>query len=162
MTRQADHTPSAFGRVGAPPASTTVVSLGEAQCWAYLRTRDLGRLGVVLDDQPLVFPVNYAVNRSSLVFRTASGTMLERALGTRACFEIDHHDAGSREGWSVMAIGTLDEVGDDGDAHSQTLRGLHVQPLAPGERPHWVELRVIRVSGREFTAGWFVPGNWLG
>jgi uncharacterized protein len=162
MANQVERDVGVFGRVGASPVSTSVQAMGEAACWAHLRSQDLGRLGVTLDGQPLVFPVNYAVNKQEIVFRTAPGTMLQRALGTRACFEIDHHDSGSREGWSVMAIGTLEDVTDSTDAHSQSLRGLPVRPLAPGPRPHWVVLRVSEVTGRHFTAGWLVPGNWLG
>lgn len=162
MANHIDHDLNVVGRVGARPASTAAVAIGEAQCWVLLRGHDVGRLGVYLDGQPLVFPVNYAVNQGAIVFRTAAGTMLERALGSRACLEIDSHDGHSREAWSVMVTGVLEDITDLQDAHSQALRGLAVQPLAPGPRTRWVALRARQVSGREFTAGWFAPGNWLG
>lgn len=151
-----------LGHGGAAPASSAAVALGEAECWRRLRGEDLGRIGVSLDGQPLVFPVNYAVRKEWIVFRTAAGTMLHRAPGSPACFEIDGYDRGLREGWSVMAVGKLEEITEADDAHSEALRGLPVQPLAPGPRPHWIALRVARVSGRQFISGWIVPGNWLG
>lgn len=151
-----------LGRAGAAPASSAALVLGEAECWRHLRGEDLGRVGVTVDDQPLIFPVNYAVRKEWIVFRTAAGTVLHRAPGSPACFEIDGYDRGLREGWSVMAVGKLEEITDADDSHSQALRGLPVQPLAPGPRPHWIALRVSRVSGRQFTSGWIVPGNWLG
>jgi uncharacterized protein len=162
MTDQIDSESGMLGHGGAAPASPVAVALGMAECWRHLRSEDLGRIGVTLDGQPLVFPVNYAVKKEWIVFRTAAGTMLHRAPGSPACFEIDGYDRGLREGWSVMAVGKLDEITEADDSHSQALRGLPVQPLAPGPRPHWISLRVDRVSGRQFTAGWIVPGNWLG
>jgi uncharacterized protein len=162
MTDHIDRESGMLGRGGAALPSPAAVALGEAECWRHLRNEDLGRIGVTLDGQPLVFPVNYAVSKESIVFRTAAGTMLHRAPGSVACFEIDGYDRGLRDGWSVMAVGKLEEITDADDAYSQALRGLPVQPLAPGPRPHWIALRVARVSGRQFTSGWIVPGNWLG
>jgi nitroimidazol reductase NimA-like FMN-containing flavoprotein (pyridoxamine 5'-phosphate oxidase superfamily) len=162
MTDRIDVPSGMLGHGGATPPSPAAVALGDAECWRHLRSEDLGRIGVTLDGQPLVFPVNYAVSKESIVFRTAAGTMLHRAPGSLACFEIDRYDRGLRDGWSVMAVGKLDEITDADDSYSQALRGLPVQPLAPGPRPHWIALRVARVSGRQFTSGWIVPGNWLG
>ena len=162
MTDPFDRDSRVLGRGGAAPASSAAVALGEAECWRHLHSEDLGRIGITLDGQPLVFPVNFAVRKEWIVFRTAAGTMLHRSPGSPACFEIDGYDRGSREGWSVMAVGTLEEITEADDSHSQALRGLPVQPLAPGPRPHWIALRVARISGRQFTSGWIVPGNWLG
>lgn len=162
MAERFDRLSGMLGRGGAAPASPAPVALGEADCWRHLRNEDLGRLGVVLDEQPLVFPVNYAVRKESIVFRTSAGTMLYRAPGSQACFEIDRYDRRLREGWSVMAVGKLEEITEADDPHSQALRELSVQPLAPGPRPHWIALHVAQVSGRQFTSGWIVPGNWLG
>jgi hypothetical protein len=162
MTDRVDRESGMLGHGGAAAASSAALALGEAESWRHLRNEDLGRVGVTLDGQPLVFPVNYAVKKEWIVFRTAAGTMLHRAPGSRACFEIDGYDRGLREGWSVMAVGKLEEITEADDPHSQALRGLPVQPLAPGARPHWIALRVEGISGRQFTSGWIVPGNWLG
>jgi nitroimidazol reductase NimA-like FMN-containing flavoprotein (pyridoxamine 5'-phosphate oxidase superfamily) len=162
MTNHVDRDVGILGLVGADAASTAVIAIGSAQSWVRLRSQDVGRLGISLAGQPLVFPVNYAVNEESIVFRTAPGTMLDRAAGSPACFEIDYYDAHSREGWSVMVIGTLEDITDLQDSRSLALRGLALQTLAPGPRARWVALRVRQLSGREFTAGWFAPGNWLG
>ena len=52
--------------------------LSEEECWRLLMSNDLGRLAIVVDGWPEVFPVNYPSQVGSIVFRTAAGTKLER------------------------------------------------------------------------------------
>jgi uncharacterized protein len=157
-----DNDAQTLGPAGARPASTTMLILSQDQCWAHLRAGKLGRLAIVFEGRPLIFPVNYAVDQESIVFRTGPGTKLEHGPGSVACFEIDGYDEHSREGWSVIASGTLEEVTDAVDSRSVALRKLHVEPLAPGVRLHWIALQAEEVTGRHFTAGWMVPGAYLG
>lgn len=151
-----------MGRAGARAASESVLELTENDCWAHLRAQRLGRLAIVAGGHPQIFPVNYAVGEKSIVFRTAPGSKLAHGPGSVACFEIDGYDPHAREGWSVTAIGPLEEITDAEDARSRSLRQLHVDPLAPGARLHWVALHPEHVTGRHFAAGWIVPGVFLG
>jgi nitroimidazol reductase NimA-like FMN-containing flavoprotein (pyridoxamine 5'-phosphate oxidase superfamily) len=42
----------------------------------------------------VVFPVNYVLDRHTVVFRTEPGTKLHAAArGSRVCFEVDRADA---------------------------------------------------------------------
>jgi len=151
-----------LGRAGASPPSPTVLPVSEEQCWKYLRGQLIGRLAIVVAGRPEIFPVNYAVGEKSIVFRTAPGSKLAYGPGSVACFEIDGFDQHAREGWSVVAVGRLEEISDAGDARSLALRELRIDPLAPGARLHWIALHTEQVTGRYFASGWIVPGGFLG
>ena len=51
---------------------------------------------------PLIFPVNYALDRDVIVVRTHAGTMLEAAAHANVTFEVDEIDRRTRTGWSVL------------------------------------------------------------
>ena len=48
---------------------TTILESNE--CWALLRAADVGRLAVSIAERPDIFPVNFAVDHGTIVFRTA-------------------------------------------------------------------------------------------
>ena len=56
----------------------TTEVLGEPACWELLEGASVGRLAVDVAGQPDIFPVNFVVDRGSIVFRTAAGTKLVR------------------------------------------------------------------------------------
>ena len=81
--------------------------LDEAECYALLRSRRLGRVGVHIADDLAIFPVFYAVLDNDVVFRTSAGTKLNAAvLGTRVVFEVDS----AASGWSVLVRGHAREL----------------------------------------------------
>jgi nitroimidazol reductase NimA-like FMN-containing flavoprotein (pyridoxamine 5'-phosphate oxidase superfamily) len=87
-------------------------------CFALLSQQQLGRVAVV-DDQggPIVFPVNFALDRHMVVFRTGEGTKLDAATrGSRAAFEVDGTNATARTGWSVASRGEAVEVTDPAES----------------------------------------------
>ena len=114
-----------------------------------LLARDqVGRLAVSEGGAPLILPVNYALDGSDLIFRTAPGTKLDAVHhATRAAFEIDEFDAATRSGWSVVVRGRLEEV-----TRTDTERWERVQalpdPWAEGEREHVLALVPSSVTGR--------------
>jgi hypothetical protein len=58
---------------------------------------NLGRVAVVDDRGPVVFPVSFVLDRHTVVFRTEPGTKLHAAgRGGRACFEADGTDTAGR------------------------------------------------------------------
>jgi uncharacterized protein len=151
-----------MGRAGAAHASSEVTVLGAAYCWALLRENHLGRVAILAGERPHIFPVNYVAGDGALVFRTGPGIKLDRGPGSISCIEIDGFEPGAREGWSVMAFGKLHDITTATDERSASLRRLQVEPQAPGVRVHWIAMEVEEVSGRWFTGGWLVPGNFLG
>lgn len=50
--------------------SEDVEELSVDTCWALLRTTTVGRLAVWVDEHPDIFPLNYAVDHGTLVFRS--------------------------------------------------------------------------------------------
>jgi nitroimidazol reductase NimA-like FMN-containing flavoprotein (pyridoxamine 5'-phosphate oxidase superfamily) len=162
VSHRSDEDSASLGRAGASATSPAVLPLSEEQCWKYLRGQVLGRLAIVAAGRPEIFPVNYAVGEKSIVFRTAPGTKLARGPGSVACFEIDGYEQHTREGWSVVAVGHLEEITEATDGQSLALRQLRVDPLAPGARLHWIALHAEQVTGRHFASGWIVPGGFLG
>ena len=154
--------PPRLGRAGLTPASANVLTLSNEDCWSLLRTHNLGRLAIVIDDRPRILPVNYAAGEDAVVFRTEPGAKLQHGPGSAVCFEIDDYDQGTSMAWSVMVIGVLKDITDASDQRSRGLRRLAVEPVAPGQRLHWLALTADEVSGRSFRGGWIVPGHYFG
>ncbi len=125
--------------------------LSEEECLRLLASRTLGRVAIAVDGQPQIFPVNYAVAEGRVVFRTAAGTKLEHGPMSRAAFEIDEFDPATGVGWSVMVQGVLHEVTGTVDRVSEPLRRLAIQPLAPGQREHFLAVYPSVISGRRFA-----------
>jgi hypothetical protein len=80
--------------------------LTKSECFELLARERLGRVAVVDDRGPVVFPVNFVLDRHMVVFRTGEGTKLDAACrGRRVAFEIDGTDAAAHTGWSVLVRG---------------------------------------------------------
>ncbi len=79
----------------------TLEELSEEECLELLGAHSVGRIAVVRDNQPLIFPVNYVFEGRTVAFRTDPGTKLTWAKLGRVAFEIDETDTLYREGWSV-------------------------------------------------------------
>ncbi|WP_431843092.1 pyridoxamine 5'-phosphate oxidase family protein [Calidifontibacter indicus] len=58
-----------------------------SQSWLLLRSAAVGRLAVVVDGLPDIFPVNHPVDHGTILFRTAQGTKLDAASGHAVAFE---------------------------------------------------------------------------
>ena len=85
--------------------SQPISILSETECWNLLSSVALGRLVTSVDGQPAIFPVNFAVQRRTVLFRTSEGTKLvSAAINNQVLFEADGH--GVTEGWSVIVKGT--------------------------------------------------------
>ena len=126
------------------------VRLAEHECWLLLREAVVGRLAVVVDGAPDVFPVNHVVDHGTLVFRTAEGTKLAAAAGQPVAFEVDGYDAASGEAWSVVVHGRAREVTGLHEA-LDALR-LPLFPWHAGPKPRLVRIEPSDVSGRRFRA----------
>jgi len=124
-----------------------LLRLDDEECWRFLDKHFIGRVAVVDHGLPMVFPVNYAVDGRSVVFRTAPGTKLAMAtLGRDAVFEVDEVFGLFETGASVMLHGTLHEVTDRDE--KARLLDLPLRTWAPGNRDHVVRIHPGWVSGR--------------
>ena len=125
--------------------------LTKAECFELLSAERLGRVAVVDDQGPIIFPVNFVLDRHMVVFRTDEGTKLDAAArGSRVAFEIDGTDEAARTGWSVLIRGEATEVTDP--AELARLRKLRVSPWAPGAKTHYVRILPAKLTGRRIWA----------
>jgi nitroimidazol reductase NimA-like FMN-containing flavoprotein (pyridoxamine 5'-phosphate oxidase superfamily) len=129
-----------------------LIEISADECVRLLQSRRVGRIGFVADGQPLIFPVNYAFDGESVVFRTDTGTKLDRAPLTKVCFEVDEIDEENGEGWDVLIQGRADDITESIDERSEFLRGEPVQPFAPGLKWHWIRVVRTEISGRRIVA----------
>ena len=125
--------------------------LTRSECFELLSREHLGRVAVVDEQGPIVFPVNFVLDRHMVVFRTDEGTKLDAAArGSQVAFEIDGTDEAARSGWSVLIRGEATEVTDP--AELARLRKLRVSPWAPGAKPHYVRILPAKLTGRRIWA----------
>ena len=130
--------------------STALDVLSEAECLQLLGEHDLGRVALVVDGRPEIFPVNYAVGADVIAFRSAPGTKLTNVPMSHVAFEIDGVDSARGVAWSVVVKGVASEVTEALGRVPEAVRRLAVEPLAPGERRHWLTVRREEVTGRRF------------
>jgi uncharacterized protein len=125
--------------------------LTKSECFELLAGQRVGRVAVVDDRGPVVFPVNYVLDRHMVVFRTDPGTKLGTARArSRVAFEIDGIDAGTCTGWSVLVRGEAVEVTDPGEL--ARLRQLSLRPWTPGPKSHYVRILPALLTGRRIAA----------
>ncbi|WP_120522130.1 pyridoxamine 5'-phosphate oxidase family protein [Arthrobacter celericrescens] len=124
--------------------------LDTEECWRLLRETGVGRLGVIVDGRPDVFPVNYKVEDTTLVFLTGTGTKT-RALDDDGAVVLEA-DAVSAEfgmAWSVVVKGKAERT----DSTKQSLGSLS-KSLFPWQGAGQEQLfRIVPdfVTGRRFT-----------
>jgi nitroimidazol reductase NimA-like FMN-containing flavoprotein (pyridoxamine 5'-phosphate oxidase superfamily) len=124
--------------------------LTKGECFELLAREQLGRVAVVDDCGPVVFPVNFVLDRHMVVFRTDEGTKLDAAArGGRVGFEIDGTDTAAYTGWSVVVRGEAVEVTDP--AELARLRKLPLFPWAPGAKSRYVRILPAALTGRRIS-----------
>jgi nitroimidazol reductase NimA-like FMN-containing flavoprotein (pyridoxamine 5'-phosphate oxidase superfamily) len=135
----------------ADPRPGRIEELTRSECFGLLAGASLGRVAVVDDRGPVVFPVSFVLDRHTVVFRTEPGTKLHAAgRGSLVCFEADGTDVTGRAGWSVIVRGEIAEVTDP--AELARLRALALRVQAPGARDHYVRILPAVLTGRRIVA----------
>jgi nitroimidazol reductase NimA-like FMN-containing flavoprotein (pyridoxamine 5'-phosphate oxidase superfamily) len=133
--------------MGAVDGRTWLEHLSPAECWRLLASIPVGRIGVLNDSAPEIYPVNHVVDRETIVFRTDAGDKLRGLTRSPAvCYQVDGIVPGDATGWSVLVKGRAIEV-DDADE----LRGVARLPLrhwAVGHKLHWIRILPAEVTGR--------------
>ncbi|CAM2809059.1 pyridoxamine 5'-phosphate oxidase family protein [Skermania piniformis] len=123
--------------------------LDVAQCWRLLSGNDVGRLAMAVGGEVDIFPVNYVVDDTSVVFRTAPGTkLIEVVIGGPIAFEADGYDAAAGQAWSVVCKGTAQRIEDRAGLDSAEALGLVSWNNAPKEE--FVRITPTQVTGRRY------------
>jgi nitroimidazol reductase NimA-like FMN-containing flavoprotein (pyridoxamine 5'-phosphate oxidase superfamily) len=118
-------------------------------CLDLLRTEVVGRLAVSIVEHPDIFPINYVVDRGSVLFRTAQGTKMAAAvLGRGVAFEVDGYDPPTGEAWSVVVKGHAVEVESMHEYFAALALPLFPWHAAP--KHHFVRIEPFEISGRRF------------
>lgn len=127
------------------------------ECWRLLGETTVGRLAVIVDGHPDVFPVNFTVDNRTLVFRTGSGTK-QQAIAADAVVALEA-DAVSAEfglAWSVVVKGRAEETTPSGPAMDEIRRALF--PWQGVGQDHLIRIVPQLVTGRRFSVA--TPMLW--
>jgi nitroimidazol reductase NimA-like FMN-containing flavoprotein (pyridoxamine 5'-phosphate oxidase superfamily) len=134
----------------------TLRTLSPAECFDLLEPGGIGRFGFTSAEGIMMLPVNFAVTRKTIIFRTAPDTLLALSAKGQVSFQTDGLDEALREGWSVLVHGYAHTVTDERDVQHLEDR-THLEPWAPGARDVYVRITPIQISGRRIQALWASP-----
>ena len=133
-----------------PDLPDSATHLAAHTCWAMLRASQVGRLAVVVDGRPDIFPVNFVVDHGTVVIRTGVGSKLAAIVeDAGVAFECDGYDPAAGEAWSVVLKGRTQLV-----QSMQEMVDTVALPLFPwhaSPKPCFVRLVPDEVTGRRFV-----------
>jgi nitroimidazol reductase NimA-like FMN-containing flavoprotein (pyridoxamine 5'-phosphate oxidase superfamily) len=135
------------------PVRTWHVDIPVEECRERLAASVLGRLGVVVDGRPEIFPVNHVfdANDDSVAFPTNDGTKLHAAVNwPSVAFEVDGIEPGGGGGWSVIVVGKAEEVLDIEEV--ERLASQRTVLWAAGRANRWVRIVPTKITGRRIWA----------
>jgi len=125
--------------------------LSEDESWNLLSSRALGRLVTCVDGYPEIFPVNFVVQRRTVLFRTAefATKLFTVVMNAHVVFEADDHDVS--EGWSVIVKGIAQVLNTDDEI--EEAERAQLLPWTAGSKPRYVRVEPSEISGRRFRFG---------
>lgn len=124
-----------------------VWSLSEDECWNMLARGELGRIAVLDDGRPDIFPVNYVTDGPRILFRTAPGSKLaDIASNPDVAFEVDEHDDSAAASVVVRGVARRLQRQSEIDAAD----ALTLSPWIPTLKYRWVRITPTSLSGRRF------------
>ena len=117
------------------------------ECWDLLAQRSIGRLAVVINNSPDIFPVNFKVWDSEIFVQTAPGLKLAAAvLNPHVAFEVDSINEDDHSGWSVVVRGEATELETLDDL--LFAQDLAVGPWAAGVKSRFLQIAPTAIAGR--------------
>ncbi len=124
--------------------------LAAAECWQLLTEVSVGRLGVISDGHPDVFPVNFRVDKETVVFQTGDGTKLNAIeAGGSVALEADSVSAEFGIAWSVIIKGAATVV-----ARTDADLNRIGRPLFPWQgigQDHIIRISPTSITGRRYA-----------
>lgn len=138
---------------GWPVSVTTwLIDIPRQECKELLEPAPLGRLRLVLDGRPEIFPVNHVYDQAAgcVAFRTNAESELHRALDWPwVAYEVDGVEADGKGGWGVSVIGRAEEITEA--AEIARLAGER-RVLWRSGTPRSVRIVPTKVTGRRISA----------
>ncbi|QHC61119.1 pyridoxamine 5'-phosphate oxidase family protein (plasmid) [Rathayibacter sp. VKM Ac-2760] len=123
------------------------MEFADADAWALLTSRTVGRLSVMVDGHPDIFPIDYACIGQTLVFRTDVGTKLRAmAHDQHVAFEVDGHTPSTT--WSVVVRGRAERLPGSSELTDQATAML--PPWVPTESFTWIAVHADSLRARSF------------
>lgn len=114
------------------------------ECFQLLESRQVGRIGFVDPDGPVVLPVNYVIHGESVLIATLPGNSISNAVGQPVAFEVDEIDEFNETGSSVLVRGLASVVAKDELPDEQE----QPNPWAEGDRSLVIRITATQVTGR--------------
>ncbi len=131
--------------------------LSLAESVSLLRESTFGRIAFLIDDYPVVLPVNFRLatlyGRTWIAIRTRPGNVIDHQ-GMKVAFEADGADSADsaesadgqhRQGWSVLVRGTLQHVDPDVAGIRERFDS---EPWLSAERDAWLIVEPYAITGR--------------
>ncbi|MGV1007357.1 MAG: pyridoxamine 5'-phosphate oxidase family protein [Dermatophilaceae bacterium] len=127
-----------------------IEELPEQECWELLGRVGFGRLAMAPMGDPDIYPVNFLVDGTRIIMRTAAGTKLaDIVVNSAVALESDGIEGDVA--WSVIAKGRARMVSSFTEIYAMDEKRL--QSWLPSEKPIYVEITVESISGRRFLRG---------
>ena len=132
-------------------AGEPMTVLSEDECWHLLASMALGRLVSCVENHPEIFPVNFVVQRRTVLFRTAefATKLFTVVMNNRVAFEADDHNVS--EGWSVIVKGQAQVL--NAPAEIKEAERAQLLPWTEGVKSRYVRVFPSEISGRRFRFG---------
>jgi nitroimidazol reductase NimA-like FMN-containing flavoprotein (pyridoxamine 5'-phosphate oxidase superfamily) len=120
-------------------------------CWTAIESAEFGRLAVVDPEYgPRIFPINFAVDGTTILFRTAPGSKLDALTrNAEVAFEIDEFD--DEAAYSVVVSGRAERL--ESPTEIEAADALPLTTWIPTLKLRWVRIRATEVTGRVFLRG---------
>lgn len=127
-----------------------MTTVTEDESWSLLSSITLGRLATSVGDQPDIFPVNFVVQRRTVLIRTAEDTKLAAtAANEQVAFEADSHD--EMTGWSVVLQGRAHVL--HGAEEVLDAERAQVMPWTATTKRRHIRILPTKITGRRFAFG---------
>lgn len=133
---------------------TWLIDIPVDECVRLLQSTPIGRLGVIVEGRPEIFPVNHVYDQETgcVSFPTEPRTKMRAALEWPwVAFEVDGSEVGREGSWSVLVVGRAEEITDqDLIGRLVQQRGIRVDYAGRGS-VRWLRIRASKVTGRRVS-----------
>lgn len=131
-----------------PIAGSTCERLDASECWRLVRSRAVGRVGIVSGNELQITPVNYRADGEAVYFRaTAFGPVSRHAHHQATVIEVDDIDSAGFSGWSVQLSGPTHHV-VDGPTMAALWSPTQPHVWEAGQESIWIAMDVQDIQGQ--------------